>query len=121
MKVNMWWVLAGVLLLCPATSQADEMFDAREHLDKMKMELDLTSEQTKEVKEILEDYEDQLDQASADKKDKLEDVLNEEQIDKLDDMHQSWLDKMKAKFDGKESDAEKAADIESDREGAYQK
>jgi len=100
MKSKMLWIIAGALLLLPTGAAANEMYSVRDELDKMKMELDLTPKQTRKVEAILQDFKDQVDQAKDEKKDKLDDILSDEQKDKLEAMDQSWLDKMKARMKG---------------------
>ena len=121
MKTMIGLGIAAVLLLMPAVGQAED-FDVREHLDQMKQELDLTPKQTEEIKPILNEYKDQLDQAREEKREKLDEVLNDERMDKLDELDKSWFDKMKSKLERTdEPDADKATttEYEKDKEKTY--
>ena len=128
MKLNLWIIAgaAGALLLLPMRVQAAQDYDVQNELDKMMQELDLNRQQVRDVEPILEDYKAQLDKAEREKREKLDKVLNEAQMNRFETMDQTWLDKIKSRFEGPAEDTgtgttrdEKARDRKIDRKTTY--
>jgi len=127
MNAKLGALIAGALLLMPSVAAAQLEYNVREQLERMKQELELSPEQIQDVRSVLNEYKDEIDQAEQGKKEKLDKLLDEDQMDRFDDMDQSWFERISEDFEatragrdqGTKADAgfNRDSQLEQQREG----